>query len=776
MRPYLAIIKDSFREALASRVLWIMTGLIAVLLLALAPIGYKTNLTGEINWGEIADAPQLVHRIRRDADSPDHSPGKRIWSLLDDETRKKLTEIDDSPPENADDADARRDRRQRRDQAQDFARGMETLRKGLNKLITRRDFYQEEDWKGVTLPKEATDYLARPRNSLSSEELARLNRLLIETPYQSSFVWRSPDSMRVTYLWFSTPALPFSKKQVDSVVKQWILTTAMRWIVGVFGIIAAILVTSTVIPQMFEPGSITLLLSKPISRSLLLTAKFFGACAFVFLNVTLLLVGLWLIAGLRLGMWNSGMLWCIPIFLFMFMIYYTISALTGLVWKSAIISVVLTVVFYFVCFGVDVTHELSEGLIIEQNRINKIVEADGALLMVTESGKLQLWDDEAHTWRLISEPRGGPGIPTMDGPYYHEPSKQLVMGLGFRNPFGLRGQRVALKVASPSDGWKLHDGPATPTGTSALLLAHDNSIIAVTSDNVYRFQGDLAAKGTSVRLFGLKLPLLTGGEFRPCLSGERSNFPDPVEAAVDPTQPRLAISAANDVYLYALEADGGVKPIAHRTLDAKEKEGAAVAVAGDLVLVAREDGIVLLLSASDLSLKHELTLEPQSQPRFVSTSTDGSRFAVLFQNHYLWFIDATTGSARRAPLPAQGEISGVTWTPDRLLVADYANRVVAYDPVKLTRQQTYRPGLTRWELAYYYVISPLHAVFPKPRQLNNTVQYVLTGKRTTDLGFFQGDLAQQREDLNPWQPIKSGLGFVVVMLLFACIYIERQEF
>jgi ABC-type transport system involved in multi-copper enzyme maturation permease subunit len=776
MRPYLAIIKDSFREALASRVLWIMTGLIAVMLLALAPIGYKTNLTGEINWGEIADAPQLVRRIRRDADASEASPGKRIWSLLDEETRKKLKEIDDSQSDEALDADPKRGRRERRADAQEFTRGMETLRKGLNKLIARRDLYQEEDWKGVTLPKEATDYLERPRSSLSSEELARLNRLLIETPYQSSFVWRSADSVRVTYLWFSTPALPFSKRQVDSVVKQWVLTTAMRWIVGVFGIIAAILVTSTIIPQMFEPGSITLLLSKPISRSLLLIAKFFGACAFVFLNVTLLLVGLWLIAGLRLEMWNSGMLWCIPIFLFMFMIYYTISALTGLIWKSAIISVVLTVVFYFVCFGVDVMHELSQGLIIEQNCINKIVDADGDLLTVTESGKLQLWDDEARTWRLISEPRGGPGIPTIDGPYYHEPSKQLIIGQGFRNPFGLRGQRVSLKLASAADGWKLRDGPPTRAGTAAILLANDNSIIAVTSDNIYRFQGDLGVKGSTISLFGLKIPLPGGGEFRACLSGERSNFPDPVAAAVDPTQPRLAVSAANDVYLYALEADGGVKPIARRTLDAKEKEGAAIAVAGDLVLVAREGGKVLLLSASDLSVKHELTLEPQSQPRFVSTSSDGGRFAVLFQNHFLWFVDSATGAARRAPIPAQGEISGVTWTPDRLLVADYANRVVAYDPVKLTRQQTYRPALTRWELAYYYVISPLHTVFPKPRQLNNTVQYVLTGKRTTDLGFFQGDLAQQREDLDPWQPIKSGLGFVAVLLLLGCLYIERQEF
>src|SRR5437868_7976455 len=318
MRPYLAIIKDSFREALASRVLWVMTGLIAVILLALAPIGYKVNLTGEINWGEIADAPQLVSRLRRDAQSATPSPGSRIWSLRDDDTRKKLSDLENTQPDDESEPAQKRGRGERRAEVRDFARGMEALRTGLNKVIARRDLYRAEDWQGVTLTKDATDYLARPRDSLTSEELARLNRLLIETPYQSSFVWRSPDSVRFTYFAFSTPALPFSKKQVDSVVEQWILTTMMKWIVGAFGIIAAILVTSTVVPQMLEPGSITLLLSKPVSRSLLLTAKFLGACAFVFLNVTLLLVGLWLIAGTRLGIWNTGMLWCIPIFLFMF--------------------------------------------------------------------------------------------------------------------------------------------------------------------------------------------------------------------------------------------------------------------------------------------------------------------------------------------------------------------------------------------------------------------------------------------------------------------------
>jgi len=84
--------------------------------------------------------------------------------------------------------------------------------------------------------------------------------------------------------------------------------------------------------------------------------------------------------------------------------------------------------------------------------------------------------------------------------------------------------------------------------------------------------------------------------------------------------------------------------------------------------------------------------------------------------------------------------------------------------------------MNRVELVYYYSILPIYWIFPKPGELDNTVQYFLTGKRTTDMGMFRGDVAQRREDLHPWRPVRSGLAFVGVVLLLACVYIERQEF
>ncbi|MDC0311312.1 ABC transporter permease, partial [bacterium] len=47
------------------------------------------------------------------------------------------------------------------------------------------------------------------------------------------------------------------------------------------GLLIAIIVTANLIPETFEPGSLNLLLSKPISRWGLYVAKFVGGCAFI---------------------------------------------------------------------------------------------------------------------------------------------------------------------------------------------------------------------------------------------------------------------------------------------------------------------------------------------------------------------------------------------------------------------------------------------------------------------------------------------------------------
>ena len=48
MRPYLAVITDSFRAALASRLLWILLAVISVFLAGLAPLSSRRQLSSEL--------------------------------------------------------------------------------------------------------------------------------------------------------------------------------------------------------------------------------------------------------------------------------------------------------------------------------------------------------------------------------------------------------------------------------------------------------------------------------------------------------------------------------------------------------------------------------------------------------------------------------------------------------------------------------------------------------------------------------------------------------
>ena len=127
---------------------------------------------------------------------------------------------------------------------------------------------------------------------------------------------------------------------------------------GVAGVFVAVLVTASMIPQTFEAGSVDLLLSKPVDRGWLFLAKFVGGCAFIAINAAYFIGGLWLVLGCGSACGTSGCCWRFPCILFLFAIYYGVSALAGLVWRNAIVSVVVAVVFWFVCWTLGTANKL----------------------------------------------------------------------------------------------------------------------------------------------------------------------------------------------------------------------------------------------------------------------------------------------------------------------------------------------------------------------------------------------------------------------------------
>ena len=94
MRPYFAILKDSFREAMASRVLWVSLILATIFLLALAPVSLNERRAAYIQTDHLNDPMGLAHEIVAGRDAGQPNPAKRVWDQLDTEAQDAIEEID----------------------------------------------------------------------------------------------------------------------------------------------------------------------------------------------------------------------------------------------------------------------------------------------------------------------------------------------------------------------------------------------------------------------------------------------------------------------------------------------------------------------------------------------------------------------------------------------------------------------------------------------------------------------------------------------------------
>ncbi|HEV3341585.1 MAG TPA: ABC transporter permease, partial [Pirellulales bacterium] len=367
MRAYVADLKDSFREALASRVLWVLLVLSTIVLALIAPFGIAERTGIAFAPHDVTDAKGLIEKIKRQSTDPGPSPGKQIWALLNDDYKVELA------PESDQSGRAR------------WPGAIYLRLPGeLNDVISSRKLYDEAAWTGINLSQEARDLVGEGVDRLDEEDLARLNRLLLEAAYPNEIAASREKSVAVSYLIWRLGTIPWNKKALVDTA----LNTFMNLFVGVVGVFIGVMVTASIIPQTYAPGAIDLLLSKPISRSLLFLTKYLGGCMFVLINAAYVIGGLWLIAGLRLGQWNNRLLLCIPVFLFLFAIYYAVSGLAGVIWRNAIVSVVLAVAFWAACFLVGAVKNIVETFFLNSQRIVKLVPAGEELISVNERAEI----------------------------------------------------------------------------------------------------------------------------------------------------------------------------------------------------------------------------------------------------------------------------------------------------------------------------------------------------------------------------------------------------
>ena len=111
----------------------------------------------------------------------------------------------------------------------------------------------------------------------------------------------------------------------------------------IWGTLLALFASSGLIPSVLEPGRISLLLSKPITRPMLLLGRYLGNVLVVATNHIYLILSIWIIIGIKTGMWEKRFLLAIPGTLFIFAVLLCVVVFIGVLFESAALSVMVTV-------------------------------------------------------------------------------------------------------------------------------------------------------------------------------------------------------------------------------------------------------------------------------------------------------------------------------------------------------------------------------------------------------------------------------------------------
>lgn len=111
-------------------------------------------------------------------------------------------------------------------------------------------------------------------------------------------------------------------------------------------VILALISTAGMIPDFVSGGSIDGFLSKPIGRTRLFLTKVATSLLFVALQVALFAFGWFLLVGIRTGEWSPKVFLAIPIVLAMYSYLYSVCVLIGLVTRSTITALLVTLLFW----------------------------------------------------------------------------------------------------------------------------------------------------------------------------------------------------------------------------------------------------------------------------------------------------------------------------------------------------------------------------------------------------------------------------------------------
>ena len=339
---YLAILKDSFREAVDTKVFYVMIALSALIMLLVSSISFTPQ--------PVAELPELYTTMPLNMD-------RELWIQLQtslQQPSKKLTKVFTQskvePAEGEPDSPS------------------SPLHFSIRAMYTT----DTEIAAVQAAPHEAEDFIRQRFASVGDWKILEVTSVKMTGspgPKQIVFDVRTRPTRSTLRVWPHQPTLFFGAiplrdlRQLALGFQVWYIEDQLVDAWGAWlAILTSVILTAFFIPNMLRKGTIDLLLVKPIHRSTLLVYKYVGGLTFIFLNTLVAIVGVWIILSMRSGIWAPAFLLSVLVITFFFAILYSISTLVAVLTQSPIVAIVITCLAWVSFFAVGIAYVMPDAL------------------------------------------------------------------------------------------------------------------------------------------------------------------------------------------------------------------------------------------------------------------------------------------------------------------------------------------------------------------------------------------------------------------------------
>lgn len=154
---------------------------------------------------------------------------------------------------------------------------------------------------------------------------------------------------------FETPFLNTVVMSKETFYKTYLVQLGVSVWLGWIATGLALISTASIFPDFLTSGAVDLWLSRPISRVRLFVTKYCFGLLFVTLQVGAFALTAFLVIGIRAGAWEPAIFLAVPLVVCFFSYLYAFCVLFGVLTRSTIAALLLTLLVWFGFFLVNST-------------------------------------------------------------------------------------------------------------------------------------------------------------------------------------------------------------------------------------------------------------------------------------------------------------------------------------------------------------------------------------------------------------------------------------